>query len=456
LGPLAGLVVALCVVSSCSRGAASAVLADSLPDGDCGGAICDAGCQSGDAACLPPAQDLVPVPRIRFNLNLPTGPDDYPYTPDALPPAPATPRSTVYLSAADSFDPEGHPVTFFWNVRDLSGSYLPLDPDASAAQVSFSPEFLGAYIIALEVIEADGLHQLAQVAFTLTVAPRPCAPDGVAAPCSDMLAVPGGTFTAGSVDTVGFPNEHPAHPADVAPFLLDAYEVTVGRFRKFLASFSGDGYPDGTGAHPLIPGSGWQSVWSGQTSQDYMRSLSECGGPWTDTVGDSEARPVTCVTWYQAFAFCISEGKRLPTEAEWEFAAVGGSEQRTYPWGDALPTPALAVYGCKFDGMDGCSAADLPVVGSTPAGVGRWGHFDLAGSVWEWTLDVYDAAYSGAPCDNCANLAETPEDGRVFRGGAYIFEDMGIESDLRGASRLGFDAKFPDPTRGLRCAQSLP
>lgn len=400
--------------------------------------------------------------RIRFNLAPPAGPDDYPDTPDALPVDGPTPGSTVYLSAAQSFEPEGQPITFFWNVQDDSGAYLPLVPDATAARVSFSPTFPGLYRIALEVIESSGLQQLSQVAFALTVAPRPCAPDGVAAPCSDELAVPGGTFTAGSADGVGFPNEHAAHLATVAPFLLDRYEVTVGRFRKFLAAFTGDGYADGMGAHPLIPGSGWQSLWNGQTSQDYRMSVAECGGAWTESPGASEARPVSCVTWYQAFAFCISEGKRLPTEVEWEFAAAGGSEQRTYPWGDALPTPALAVYGCKFDGQDGCSNADLPVVGSTPAGAGRWGHLDLAGSVWEWALDVYADSYSSDPCDNCANLIETPEDiqmmtdGRVFRGGDFQFDDMGIESDLRAASRLGFDAKFPDQTRGFRCARSMP
>jgi formylglycine-generating enzyme required for sulfatase activity len=118
-----------------------------------------------------------------------------------------------------------------------------------------------------------------------------------------------------------------------------------------------------------------------------------------------------------------------------------------------VPTPEFAAYGCHFDGKVGCTDADLPVVGSLSAGAGRFGQLDLAGSVWEWTLDAY-APYSSSVCDNCANLAVAADDARVFRGGNYVYEDQTQPSDLRGAARLGFDAKFPDPTRGFRCART--
>jgi formylglycine-generating enzyme required for sulfatase activity len=397
--------------------------------------------------------DRPPVAKIRFSPDPPATAGDYPYTPDALPGESPVPRSPVYLSAGDSFDPEGQDLFVYWNVQDPEGNFLPIDPDPSALRASFSPPFVGTYAVTLEVFEVGGLRQLTQAQLLLVVAPRPCAADGVSGSCSDELAVPGGTFMAGSPDGIGFDNEHPIHAVTLAPFLLDKYEVTVGRFRRFLAHFDGDGFPDGAGAHPLIPGSGWQDLWNGQTAQDIRGSVGECGGAWTEMVGPSEARPVSCVTWYQAFAFCIWEGKRLPTEAEWEFAAAGGEEQRTYPWGESLPRPDLAVYGCAFDGRDGCTDADLPVVGSAPAGAGRWGHLDLAGSVWEWTLDVY-APYTAAACVDCANLAVTAAEGRVFRGGDFRFDDQNQQSDLRAASRLGFDAKFPDQVRGFRCART--
>jgi len=422
----------------------------------------DAGCH-----CISLTTNLAPVANIRFQIGMPRDDSDYPYGPGALPSENPQPGSTVYLSSDGSSDPQGGAFTVFWNVQDPNGTYLPIDPDPKAARVSFSPPRLGTYTITLEATQVGGLGQTGQASLTLPVEPNPCAPDGFSQPCSDALLVEGGQFYMGSPD--GLPNvwapralaqaalgnddERPRHAVTVAPFLLDKYEVTVGRFRRYLSRYGGFSPPDGAGANPFIPGSGWQSdSWMGTiaTTNDHLSfELQECGGPWTPLAGANEARPVTCVDWYQAFAMCVSEGKRLPTEEEWEYAAAGGSEQRTYPWGEAAPTPRLAVYGCLFDGVPGCSDADLPVVGSVPLGAGRWGQLDLAGSVWEWTLDMY-GTYTTDPCDNCANL--TAGMGRVFRGGDWSFDDP---SYLRAAVRLGFDPAFPDPSRGFRCAQSL-
>ncbi len=423
----------------------------SKPSLDCvGGGTCDAGCAQQGDACAQVTVDLPPVPRIRFQLQTPRDDGDYPYAPTIPPLDAPTPRSTVYLSAADSSDPEGKAISVFWNVQDSTGRYLSLDPNPGAFRVSFSPSFVGSYAITLEVLEQGGLRQIAQAMFTLVVLAHPCAADGYSPPCSDESAVPGGTFMAGSADDMGFANERPRHSATVAPFLMDKYEVTVGRFRRFLDAYADAGFAEGAGAHPLISGSGWQSAWDGERSSDIRFSISECGGAWTPDVGDSEARPIGCVTWYQAFAFCIWEGKRLPTEAEWEYAASGGDEQRTYPWGNDPPSQERAVYGCLFDGLMQCSDADLPPVGSVPAGAGRFGHLDLAGSLWEWTLDV-SGTYTGEACDNCANLAVAADEARVFRGGDFKFDDP---SSLRSAFRYGFDAKFPDQVRGFRCART--
>jgi formylglycine-generating enzyme len=408
---------------------------------------------AGGAAGSPALSDLPPIAHIRFNSAAPVTPDDYPYAPDQAPELSLSPRSPIYLSAAASSDPEGKALKTFWNVIHPMGVYLPVDPDPSATRIRFTPEHPGRFNITLAVVEEGGLQQLTQSKVTLEIAPTPCAADGFSAPCSDDLPVPGGSFVMGSAEGVGFPSERPTRPATVAFFYLDKYEVTVGRFRRFLNSFEGDGFAEGAGAHPLLPGSGWQSTWSGQDSDGIAFSVNECGGPWTATPGASEARPITCVTWYQAFAFCVWDGKRLPTEAEWEFAAVGGAEQRTYPWGETRPTSALAVFGCSYDGLPDCSDADLPFAGSVSGGRGRFGQLDLAGSVWEWTLDTY-APYPSTACDNCANVTSTAEDGRAFRGGNYVFDDPAEASNLRGTARLGFDAKYPDSTRGFRCARS--
>jgi len=408
-----------------------------------------------DLNCVSGVADFPPVPVLHFQIRPPLDENDYPYAAANLPLDGPPPRSTVYLSAQGSADPEGDAVSFFWNVQDPTGAYLPIDPDPTAPYASFYPNLVGLHTITLEVTEAHGLRQTGQATLAIDVRPIPCADDGVSPPCSDGMAIPGGTFVAGSADDVGFPNEHPSHMATIAPFVLDKYEVTVGRFRSFLAEYVGTPPASGAGAAPLAPGSGWANLWNitlPVSQDDFSFAISECGGTWTADVGPSEARPIGCVSWYEAFAFCVWDHKRLPTEAEWEYAATGGDQQRTYPWGNEAPSADFAVYACLFDGRPTCADADLPVVGSVAAGAGRWGHLDLAGSVWEWVLDVY-APYTGAPCDNCANVIarDTTVDGtpRGYRGGDYQFDDP---SSLRAASRYGFDPAYPQQTIGFRCA----
>ncbi len=401
-------------------------------------------------------QNLPPVPKIRFQMTTPRDDTDYPYTADAPPPDGPIPGSTVFLSGDGSFDPEGGPVSFFWNVQDPKNVHVTIDPSADATRVSLAALKLGTYTITLEVVEAGPLGQIAQTTIRLLVGPHPCAHDGASPPCSDALAVPGGTFVEGAAPGIGGDNERPAHVATVAPFALDEYEVTVGRFRAFLNAYTGTPPPDGAGAHPLIADSGWQTDWKVKLpmSRDgFNIAIETCGGTWTPTAAANEARPMSCVSWYEAFAFCAWEGKRLPTEAEWEYAAAGGSEQRRYPWGDEEPTVELAVFGCLFDGDPFCDYdADLPVAGSLAKGAGLWGHLDLAGSLWEWTLDVY-GPYTDAPCDNCAPVTLPPDGGRVFRGGDFIYDDP---TWLSVTTRLGIPADLPDDRRGFRCARSMP
>ncbi|MES1205101.1 MAG: SUMF1/EgtB/PvdO family nonheme iron enzyme, partial [Pseudomonadota bacterium] len=207
------------------------------------------------------ADNLLPVPRIAFQTRSPTDEADYPYGPDVPAAIGPLPGSTVYLSARGSIDPEGQPVAFFWNVQDPTGAYLPIAPDATAARASFRAPVIGSYVITLEVIETGPPGQIGHTTLSLVVGPTPCAADGVSRPCSDKLAVPGGTFTAGAAVGAGKDNERPAHAVTVSPFLLDKYEVTVGRFRRYLDAYEGDAPAEGAGGHPLIPGSGWQPAW---------------------------------------------------------------------------------------------------------------------------------------------------------------------------------------------------
>jgi formylglycine-generating enzyme required for sulfatase activity len=245
-----------------------------------------------------------------------------------------------------------------------------------------------------------------------------------------------------------------SYPATVADFYLDKYEITVGRFRQFVnAGMGTQASPPGLGAgvHPLIEGSGWKLAWNASlpATTDALKTALKCDPTyqtWTDTAdGGNENRPQNCMSWYEAFAFCAWDGGRLATEAEWNYAAAGGSEQREYPWGSGIDY-TKASYECMGDGNTACALTDLIVVGSKPAGNGKWGHADLAGNVWEWTLDWY-ATYQ-TPCDNCADLADVSS--RVIRGG-FFFD---LASSLRSANRYANYARDGGYGDGARCART--
>jgi len=265
-----------------------------------------------------------------------------------------------------------------------------------------------------------------------------CNDDETAVSCCTSIEVPTGSFNR---------NDDAAYPATISSFKLDKYPVTVGRFRKFLGdydSWRASGNPAaGDGAHPRIAGSGWDSAWDHllpPNAEAFAGNVS-CYPPehaWTDTPGANEAAPVNCIIWYEAFAFCLWDGGRLPTEAEWEYVAAGGDEQRRYPWGDDATAPLPANYA------DNHNRPDLPV-GSEPAGNGRWGHSDLSGSVYEWALD-WEQGYL-TPCNDCANL--TAGDLKIARGGSWQDTAAALESGYRGHSYI--DGRWTSV--GIRCAR---
>lgn len=277
---------------------------------------------------------------------------------------------------------------------------------------------------------------------------------GVAATCSgnkDCCAssvVVGGTFNR---------SNDGAFPATVSDFALDVYEVTVGRFRVFVNAGKGtQASPPaaGAGAHPKIASSGWSASWNADLATDTaaLQASLKCNAAypsWTDVPAGKETNPINCVSWFEAFAFCAWDGGRLPTEAEWNYAAAGGSEQRSYAWGANIDH-TMAAYDCAGGGGT-CDFSDMKPVGSfSPQGDGRWGHADLTGNVWEYTLDYSAVPYRLTTCADCADLQSAIY--RTFRGGSFANQAFNEVTSLR----LERSPAIADYDVGIRCARNAP
>lgn len=280
--------------------------------------------------------------------------------------------------------------------------------------------------------------------------------------CCNSPQVAGGTYYRG-YDAAGDPNSGDmSYPATVSSFRLDKYEVTVGRFRAFVQAGLGTQSippPAGAGAHARIGGSGWDPSWNTRlvASTGALTAAVKCNATfqtWTDAPGANEARPMSCVTWYEAMAFCAWDGGSLPTEAEWNYAAAGGDQQHAYPW--SSPPASLTADGshasylnganCLGDGMAGCALTDLVPVGTKPAGDGRWGQSDLSGNVAEWMLDSFDVY--PRPCMDCASLVAASE--RVVRGGNFGQAAF----YMRMLSRSAVAPTSRSHGTGIRCARA--
>jgi formylglycine-generating enzyme required for sulfatase activity len=288
--------------------------------------------------------------------------------------------------------------------------------------------------------------------------------------CCTSLPVTGGTYNRTYSYDGGLSGL--ADPATVSNFRLDKYEATVGRFRQFVAAWKGGWSPAaGSGKHTHLNGdqglensgnpgtyeNGWNTSDNTNIAPTDANLACNAIATWTPSVGSQEKLPINCVNWWEASAFCIWDGGFLPSEAEWEYAAAGGNQQRKYPWGATDPgtASAYAIYDCAYPYSTafGCTGtitvANIAPVGTAASGAGLWGQLDLAGNVGEWTLDWYADAYV-TPCTNCAALARAYT--QVFRGGTF----SALASDLAPPDRR-YSGVVPT-TRGrflgLRCART--
>jgi formylglycine-generating enzyme required for sulfatase activity len=280
------------------------------------------------------------------------------------------------------------------------------------------------------------------------------------------------TFT---IETAADGGPIESDPASVSSFRLDKYLVTVGRFRQFVNAWNGGvGYVPAAGSGKQThlnngkgltafesEGSyepGWVAADDSNIAPTNTNLNCETGfTTWTDSVGSNENLPINCVNWYEAYAFCIWDGGFLPSEAEWEYSAAGGSQQRDYPWGSAAPGGACpgtgceyAIYNCDYPNDSGNCAgvSNIAPVGTATLGAGLWGQLDLAGEVSEWNLDRWASGYVN-PCIDCADLYQ-PSEGWVYTGASfgdpayYLLPPQLFDYGAAGG-RLSF--------LGLRCAR---
>ncbi len=283
-----------------------------------------------------------------------------------------------------------------------------------------------------------------------------CGPSGSSSCCETAL-VTGGTFFRGYDVSGDSMFKDMSKAATVSDFRLDNYEVTVGRFRKFVNAGMGtkaNPPPAGAGQRTLnqiANQGGWDPSWNGNlaATTDALRAALKCG-EWTDAPGANESLPIGCLDWFAAMAFCVWDGGFLPTQAEQSYAASGGGEHRVYPWSSP---PNSETIDCNhvnyYNGSEHCllpGGRPRRPGSLSPTGDGRWGQSDLAGNMGEWALDWYSLS-PPTPCNNCANLTGT--DKRVMGPGYWGDGPSG----QRSARSIGVDLTLRTFSGGVRCAR---
>jgi formylglycine-generating enzyme required for sulfatase activity len=271
--------------------------------------------------------------------------------------------------------------------------------------------------------------------------------------CCEALWVPGGPFDMGYseeevADGTVLSTFDRDHVVRINGYYLDRFEVTRARFLHFARDYTPFLAQD-SGAHSSIERSGWQEEWNQYLPPDSATLLAQVFAEGADLsisqnadIPVAQDEPVGRLSWFVAFAFCAWDGGRLPTEAEWEFAAAGGNENRVYPWGD---DPAHVATLRNITQL---------VVGADARGRGRFGHDDLAGGLREWVLDWAGELFyaeDGLRCVNCANL--TPDIGRAVRGAPDPSCCSGEDTEYRAAARHLEAPAVVLPELGVRCAR---
>jgi sulfatase modifying factor 1 len=276
-----------------------------------------------------------------------------------------------------------------------------------------------------------------------------------------MVAIPHGSFAMGNDDRWVYPGdgEGPVHRVEVSTFQIAPTTVSNAQYAEFV-----DATGHVTDAHRY----GWSFVFSGFLPDDFEPTRAVATAPWwrqvygadwahpegpQSNVDDRADHPVVHVSWRDADVYCRWRGVRLPTEAEWEYAARGGLDGAVFPWGDDLLPDVghrMNVWQGTFptvNTIDDGYPGTAPVDAFAPNG---YGLYNMTGNVWEWCADWYDRGYYAR---SPATDPTGPERGsqRVMRGGSYLCHESYCRR-YRVAARSGNGDDSTTGNLGFRVA----
>ena len=282
---------------------------------------------------------------------------------------------------------------------------------------------------------------------------------------SGLVELDGGTFSMGAEDAEGFleDGEGPVREVELSPFAIEAHAVTNRRFADFV---------DATGYTTDAERYGWSFVFAGLLPDSFPETRGVVDAPWwrqvfgatwrcpegpQSVIEDRLDHPVVHVSWRDAEAFCAWAQLRLPTEAEWEFAARGGLVGKRFPWGDEREPGGehrMNVWQGRFpthnSGDDGyygtCPVGEFPANG--------YGLHNTSGNVWEWCADWFHASYHRRASERRDPQGPPGGDAKVTRGGSYL-----CHRSYCNRYRVGARGRnTPDSSTGnvgFRCARSI-
>jgi sulfatase modifying factor 1 len=301
---------------------------------------------------------------------------------------------------------------------------------------------------------------------TLIGGPAPSVAIAGASPpsTSGMVLLPGDTFVMGSDDRFAYPDDgETPREVEISTFMIDTCAVSNTEFSEFVAA---------TGHVTQAAQFGWSFVFGGLLPDDFPPTRAVAAAPWwrqvygadwlhpegpESDVADRADHPVVHVSYNDALSFCAWAGKRLPTEAEWEFAARGGLDRAAFPWGDELEPSdqhRMNVWQGRFPSrntLDDGYYGTCPVDAFQPNG---YGLHNVTGNVWEWAADSFHPSFRDH--DRRTDPAGPPTGTyRVQKGGSYLCHASYCRR-YRVAARQGNEPDSSAGNLGFRCAAVVP